>query len=415
MKVLWVKAGKLLPLDTGGKIRSYNILRLLAAQHQVTLLTYYSGQRDADYEQDIGCRFPGAVTFFHPASAENTVRHIGSYIVSLPFFAPFAVSKFTRPEVRRAAESRYRSRLFDIAVCDFLSASLNFPRRPAIPTVLFQHNVESTLWQRQARWEANWLKKLVLKIEAAKMTRYEQAALQKFDHIVAVSDQDREQMKIMVDASRISVVPTGVDLHQYRAVAGTWSEQPLVVFLGSMDWEANVDAAEYFCQDIWPLVLAKVPGARFRVVGRNPGPRVKRLASESVEVTGTVPSVIPHLRETRVFVVPLRIGGGTRLKMYEAMAMGKAVVSTSVGAEGLDVIHGRNILLADDAAAFAEGVALLLGDEELCRHYGAAAVELASQHDWSVVASRFADVLEAVARPASLDGKAAFVTESVNA
>jgi glycosyltransferase involved in cell wall biosynthesis len=183
-----------------------------------------------------------------------------------------------------------------------------------------------------------------------------------------------------------------------------------------MDWEANIDAVDYFCRDIWPQVLAKVPGARFRIVGRNPHGRVRKLASASVEVTGAVPSVVEHLREARVFVVPLRIGGGTRLKIYEAMAMGKAVVSTSVGAEGLDVSHGRNILLADDAASFAEGVVAFLRDEALCRRYGAAAIALAGRHDWSVIADQFAEVLESVARPgpAGLSSQAVPVTEAVN-
>ena len=414
MKVLWVKAGKLLPLDTGGKIRSYNIIRLLAAQHQVTLLTYYGGQRDTGYEREIAYRFPGAVTNFTAAPAENTIRHIISYLVNLRASAPCAVSKFADPETRRTIEVWFKDQLFDIAVCDFLSASLDFPRTLSIPTVLFQHNVESALWGRQAHWETNWLKKLAFKIEAGKMARYERGALRRFHHIIAVSDHDREQMKLMVEASRITVVPTGVDLDRYRGALDTSSTQGLVLFLGSMDWEANIDAVEYFCRDVWPQVLAKVPGARFRIVGRNPHARVQKLASTSVEVTGTVPSVVEHLRDARVFVVPLRIGGGTRLKIYEAMAMGKAVVSTSVGAEGLDVNHGRNILLADDAATFAEGVAMFLHDEELCRRYGAGAIELADRHGWPVIANRFAEVLEKVARPAGVGSRAAFVTESVN-
>jgi len=413
MKVLWVKAGKLLPPDTGGKIRSYNILKLLAAQHHVTLLTYYGGQRDADYERDIEYRLPGAVTLLTAAPAENTARQIISYIAGLPSATPFAVSKFTAPEVRHTLDVWFKDRLFDVAVCDFLSASLNFPRTLSIPTVLFQHNVESALWRRQAQWELKWLKKLAFKMEAAKMARYERAVLSRFAHIIAVSDHDRDQMKTMVDASRITVVPTGVDLDQYRATEGTGSTELLVLFLGSMDWEANIDAVEYFCQDIWPLVLAKVPGARFRIVGRSPHARVQKLASTSVEVTGTVPSAVEHLREARVFVAPFRIGGGTRLKIYEAMAMGKAVVSTSVGAEGLDVSHGRDILLADDAAAFAEGVAMCLGDEKTSRRYGAAARELTNRHGWPVIVKRFVDVLERVARPASVGSRAALVGESV--
>jgi glycosyltransferase involved in cell wall biosynthesis len=173
-----------------------------------------------------------------------------------------------------------------------------------------------------------------------------------------------------------------------------------VLFVGAMDWEPNVDAAEYFCREIWPSIQAKVPEARFRIVGRNPHRRVQRLASNSVEVAGSVPSVVDHLRESAVVVVPLRVGGGTRLKIYEAMAAGKAVVSTSVGAEGLDVHHGQDIVLADDPITFAGAVTMLLQDVELRRRYERAAAALAGKYDWSAIGDKFGDVLEAVVEPA---------------
>jgi glycosyltransferase involved in cell wall biosynthesis len=161
-----------------------------------------------------------------------------------------------------------------------------------------------------------------------------------------------------------------------------------------MDWAPNIDGVEFFCQEIWPQVLAKVPAARFRIVGRDPQPRVKALASENVEVTGTVPSIVDHLREAAVFVVPLRIGGGTRIKIYEGMAMGKATVSTTIGAEGLDVQHGRNILLEDSPAGFAGAIVTLLQDEPVRRQYEAAAAATARKYDWSVITEQFVKVLE---------------------
>src|SRR5207237_2716497 len=169
--------------------------------------------------------------------------------------------------------------------------------------------------------------------------------------------------------------------------------QALVVFVGAMDWEPNIDAAEFFCSEVLPRIQAKIPEVRFRIVGRNPGRRVQRLKGKSVEVTGTVPSVLNHLQEAAVVAVPLRVAGGTRLKIYEAMAAGKAVVSTSIGAEGLDVHHGRDIILADNPGTFAQAVMMLLGDIELRRRYERAGAELAGQYDWSVIGDRFAEVL----------------------
>ncbi|MDT7604133.1 MAG: polysaccharide biosynthesis protein PslH, partial [Acidobacteriota bacterium] len=263
------------------------------------------------------------------------------------------------------------------------------------------HNVESTLWQRQAQHEPNPLHRVAFRLEAAKMSAYERATVRRFHHVVAVSEHDRALMSGMIDPSRITVVPTGVDLSQYRATAqatepssGGDADAPLVVFLGSMDWEANIDGVEWFCREVWNDVLKAFPRARFRVVGRDPHARVRRLASASVEVTGTVPSVVEHLREATVFVVPLRVGGGTRLKIFEAMAVGKAVVSTTVGAEGLDVSDGRDVLLADDAASFAAAINSLLGDPVRRRELEREASALAARHDWSVVVRRFEDALE---------------------
>jgi glycosyltransferase involved in cell wall biosynthesis len=164
-----------------------------------------------------------------------------------------------------------------------------------------------------------------------------------------------------------------------------------------MDWEPNIDAMEYFCDQIWPRILAEYPDAIFQIVGRNPFARVQRLASQSVQVTGTVPSVNDYLRDATVVVVPLRIGGGTRLKIYEAMALGKALVSTSIGAEGLSFQDGRDLLLADDASSFADAILLLLRDSLVRRKFEQAAVALAAQYDWSVVASQLAEVLENIA------------------
>lgn len=173
-------------------------------------------------------------------------------------------------------------------------------------------------------------------------------------------------------------------------------QRPLVMFVGAMDWEPNVDAVKYFCAEVWPQILTAVPGARFRIVGRNPDRRVAALVSESVEVTGRVPSVVDHLREAAVVVVPLRIGGGTRLKIYEAMAVGRAVVSTTVGAEGLDVHDGKDVVLADAPSAFAKSVIALLKDSAVRRKQEQAALVLARSYGWPRIGARFGEVLRQV-------------------
>lgn len=398
MRILWVKAGKLLPVDTGGKIRSYNILRHLARSHDVTLLSYYGGKRDSNYESEIQRELPGAETIYTATLDGNAVAQSLDYVWRVFQSAPFAVSKFTDPHVRRTVASWLNEKRFDVAVCDFLSASLNFPAVLPTPTVLFQHNVERDLWQRMAATESNPLRRLTYKVEAGKMDRYERAALGRFHHVIAVSDHDRRQMLAMDPNCVISVVPTGVDTKKYSIAPPATANPPKIVFTGSMDWEPNIDAVVYFCRDIFPRVLAAFPNAIFQVVGRNPHSQVRQLASPSVEVTGTVASVAGYLRDATLVIVPLRIGGGTRLKIFEAMAMGKALISTTIGAEGLDVQSGRDLILADDAASFADAVLLLLRDHALRQKYERAAAQLAAQYDWSTVTERFADVLEKVSR-----------------
>src|SRR2546426_5056206 len=229
------------------------------------------------------------------------------------------------------------------------------------------------------------------------MLCYKRKMVRQFQHVIAVSEHDRELMSRWVEPSHITIVPTGVDLRQFEAKFPGTEKENLVIFVGAMDWEPNIDAVQYFCQEIWPSVQANIPGARFRIVGRNPDRRVQKLAGETVEVTGSVPSVVDHLHAAALVVVPLRIGGGTRLKIYEAMAAGKAVVSTSVGAEGLDVHHGRDIVLADDPTTFAENVVSLLRDEQLRRRYEQSAAALAANYDWAAISEKFLSVLGSLA------------------
>ncbi|HEX5482863.1 MAG TPA: glycosyltransferase family 4 protein [Terriglobia bacterium] len=405
MKILWVKAGKILPVDTGGKIRSYNLLRYLHTRHDVTFLSYYGGKRDEGYEKEIGRELPGAVAIHVGTPGAKFYETVWEYARAFPSRHPFSVARFTSRKIQHLLAEWIAEGRFDVAICDFLAPSLNFPSQLALPTVLFQHNVEGVLWRRQAETQESGWKKLLYGIEAARMERYESSAVRRFHHVIAVSEKDRQWMGEMTDVSRISVVPTGVDLGLYRRDSAN-AVKPLVVFTGSMDWRANIDGVAYFCREIWPAVEARVPDARFRIVGRYPPKSIRRLASGTIEVTGAVPSITEHLREAAVVVVPLRIGGGTRLKIYEAMAMGKVVVSTTVGAEGLNVHHGVDIMLCDDPKAFGEAVVMLLEDASLREKYGQAAAQLAAQYDWPVIADQFAEILENIIQPGKVSSEA---------
>lgn len=401
-----MKANKLLPLHSGGDIRSYHIARYLASRHELCFFSYYDGKPDPDYERLLTEHLPGACSVCTGKPKSVPGRTL-DYLFRLGDRAPYAVSRFKSAQVREKLNLWFEQGEFDVAVCDFLDAAVNFPLLRTVPSVLFQHNVESEIWRRHAETERNPAKRPIYGMEFRKMLAYEKATVQTFPHVIAVSEHDRNLMSAWVDRSRVTVVPTGVDLRQYRPDFSDREVAPLVMFVGAMDWEPNIDAAEFFCKEIWPCVLGRIPEATFRIVGRNPDRRVQRLACSSIEVTGRVAAVRDHLCEAAVVVVPLRIGGGTRLKIYEAMAAGKAVVSTSVGAEGLDVHHGRDIVLADSPKAFAEAVLTLLADGETRRRYERTAAELAARHDWPAVGARFEGVLQKVIGyvPVSRDGQ----------
>ncbi|HVM91804.1 MAG TPA: glycosyltransferase [Terriglobales bacterium] len=416
MRILWVKADKLLPVENGGNIRTYHVLRYLAAQHQLTFYSYYGGNPDPDYERALQEQLPGSVAVCTGKAELSGVARGVDYLKHVGNSAPYAVSRFADEKVRHDLALWFRDERFDVAVCDFLDAAVNFPNRLNIPSVLFQHNVEAEIWRRHTETASSPLKKAMYGVEFHKMQRYEGAAVRRFQHVIAVSENDRGLMMRWVDGERITVVPTGVDLEQFAPHGTSVAEPgPVISFVGAMDWEPNVDGVEYFCSEIWPAIKGEVPEARFRIVGRNPVRRVQKWASESIEVTGRVPSVVEHLRESAVVIVPLRVGGGTRLKIYEAMAAEKAVVSTSVGAEGLDIHPGRDIMLAEDATAFSQAVIMLLRDRELRRRYEKAAAETAARYDWPAIGERFSEVLQMVANAKIVGNKVAERADAVPA
>jgi len=394
LRILWIKANKLLPVHSGGDIRSYNIARQLAQRHELTFLSYYDGAKDRDYERQLGERFPGAICIA-TEKAEGSLLNRGiDYVGHLASPLPYAVGRFACKAVQQKLQELFDEHRFDVAICDFLDAAVNFPSQLSTVSVLFQHNVESEIWRRHAATESNLVKRRMYSMEFKKMARFEGQAVRKFHHVIAVSEHDRSLMEAWVESSRITVVPTGVDLEQYKPDVSKSPASPMVMFVGAMDWEPNIDAMEYFCRQIWPVVLARIPDAKLRIVGRNPGQRVRALTAPSIEITGRVSSVAEHLHDASVVVVPLRIAGGTRLKIYEAMAAGKAVVSTSIGAEGLDVHDGRDIVLADDPDSFSDAVLTLLSDHLSRRQYERAAAELAARYDWAVIGDQFGGILE---------------------
>jgi glycosyltransferase involved in cell wall biosynthesis len=229
--------------------------------------------------------------------------------------------------------------------------------------------------------------------QAAKMRRFEGQALRSFDGVIAVSERDGQQFRKSYAVADPQVIPTGVDLDFFAwqaPLSPGAGQPPTAVFTGSMDWAANVDGVRFFLAEVWPLVLARQPDARFTVVGRHPPAALVREAEgvAGVSFTGFVDDVRTHVRPAQAFVIPLRVGGGTRIKAFEAMAMGCPVVSTAIGIEGLGVTSGEHYLLADSAAEQAEAVLRLFTQAPLRQALAQAARTVVEQRFGHLVAAR---------------------------
>ncbi len=397
MHILWLKTELLHPVDKGGRIRTYNMLRELCRDHHVTYLTLDDGSAApnapalaAEYCHEL-VRVPfstapkGGFQFFAELAANAMSRW------------PYAVAKYRSVQMERAIVSAARNGP-DIVVCDFLFPGVNVPNGLGIPTILFQHNVEAVIWERHMQMAGSRLKRAYMADQWRRMQKHEQAECLRFDHVVAVSTDDAMAFTASYGAKSVSSVSTGVDTNYFKPSLSVPRKKNNLVFTGSMDWLPNEDAIVWFVESILPIVQQTVPDVSLTVVGRAPSPRIVALGSNSaVEVTGSVPDVRPFIDRAELFVVPIRIGGGTRLKIYEAMAMERAVVSTTVGAEGLPVKDGVHVLLRETPEATAQAITTLLANPEQCVALANAGAQLVRERfGWDGVARQFAETCQSV-------------------
>ena len=411
MHILWVKNELLHPLDKGGRIRTYEMLRRLRDHHRVSYVALDDGTTTAEqrarareYCDDL------VLVPWRRAPLRGWRRGLAilrNVVSSLPFaLAPYRSAAMTRVIRERCTEGDARA---DVVVCDFLVPALNVPAGLPCPVVLFQHNVEAMIWERRTRVAANPVMRLYMAEQWRRMRRVEREQCLRFDHVVAVSPEDAAVFRSAYGVEHVSSVPTGVDTDFFRPSGAVAQATASIVFTGSMDWMPNEDGMVFFVDEVLPRIERAVPEASLTIVGRNPTARVRALADRNprVTVTGTVPDVRPYLESASVVVVPLRVGGGTRIKIYEAMGMERAVVSTTIGAEGLDVADGEHIVLADDPASFADAVIALLRAPERAAAVGrSAAAHVRAHFGWASVAEQFAERCSAAAsrqeRPSSV-------------
>ena len=393
-RVLWISPKLPFPLLSGDKIRQYNLLRRLAAKHMIHLVTFIERPTDRDFVPVLE-KFCERVTVVPlPPRWPLPVRAL----VALDPRAPFSARRCDSPLLRRAIAVETAETDYDVVQIEHIHMAQYFsnvaPGR-RVAKILTLHNVDSVLTARCAAVESFAVKRLYWRFESTKFVKLERKWLRAVDAVITMSEHDREFLLRAVPGSRPVTVENGVDIEEYE-IGSEANRDCSVVFTGSLGYPPNTDGVNFFLKLVWPRVRNAVPQATCTIVGRDPSPSLTSLSgTNGIVVTGPVEDVRPYLARAGVVVIPVRAGGGTRLKILEAMATGNGIVSTRLGAEGLDVCDGRDLLLADGPQAFAQATIRVLTDAELRQRLGAAARRRAEErYDWRFAAETLDRIYE---------------------
>lgn len=397
MKILWLSPLLPHPILQGGQIRSLGILKKLHAWHEVHFASMWQpGQSEGRARTGEYCTKAYLVEHCPPPA--RSLEFMRSAVGNLVSPLPLTIARDISPQMRALISQLQSDESFDVTVCDFLHSAVNTERRAGL--VLFQHNVETMIWRRMSEHAATPLHRWYFGRQADRMYRFERSVCRTVGHVIAVSENDAKLMRDMYDLEDVTAIATGVDLEYFQPPAEAPPAKHDLVFFGSMNWMANVDGILWFTSQVLPLIRRQRPQCTLALVGRDPAPQIVRLGEQDpfITVTGTVEDIRPYLWSSRVAIVPLRVGGGTRIKIYEAMAAKLPQVSTTIGAEGLDVNPGRNIEIADEPEEFAARCLELLDNAEARRRRTEAARRLVEEKfSWEHVARQFEGILTRVA------------------
>jgi glycosyltransferase involved in cell wall biosynthesis len=366
------------PLNSGAKIRQYHMLRHLARSHEVTLVSFTR----ADDPPEAIEHLRGICQAVHPVPMRRSAwRNLQAAVKGVLTGLPIVIARDKVVEMEAFLRRLTTENSFGVIHADQLSMAwwgqlaARMARTPRPRTLLDEHNAIYLLTRRMADTERNFLRRAIMKREARAFRRYEAEMCRAFDTLLTVTEEDREHLLALFPpgererlAGKFAVVPICVDPEQVSPVVHIEASTPTVLHLGTMFWPPNVNGVLWFAREVLPLVHQQVPEARFVVVGKNPPAEVQALAADPrIEITGYVADPMPYLEAADAFVVPLHAGGGMRVKIVDGWLWGLPIVSTPIGAEGIQVLDRENLLLAEDAPAFAEATVRLLTDPALNR------------------------------------------------
>lgn len=392
MKILFLSRWFPYPADNGSKIRIFNLIRQLSRQHSLDLISFCSEPVSAE-------RFEGlrpycgtiAAALYHPFEPDRW-EAIRGFFSTWPRSMVATHSAELEQEVARAVSSR-RYDLVIASQIDMVPYALDIP----VPLKVFEE-IELTTQYEQVTGQKNPVKRMRSALTWRKLAQFLKRTMPQFDGITVVSEQERRRIcEVIPGFEKITVIPNGVDLSYLSGDFGE-PEPDTLIYNGALTYSANFDAMMYFLKEVFPLIRQQRPGACIYITGKTDGVRLQDLpAGDGVVYTGYLPDIRPRVARSWVSVVPLRLGGGTRLKVLESMALGTPVVSTTKGAEGLEVHPGEDILIADNPVGFASAVLRLFYDPVLRRNMGAAGRENVSRnYSWDTIGSRFNGFLDQV-------------------
>lgn len=387
-RVLFLAAHPPYPLDSGHKQRSFHLLKALSSRYDVTLLTFASGRKPEHYGRELMALCHDIVVVHHPRLDQNPVPPL---LNSLKSDTPYTVLRYRSSELRKELRSLLQQRDFALVHFDRLEMAQYLDDVGEVPTVLSTHTVRARSWERHGQTHIlpgravfAWQHQLV--------ERFELDVIARVDSIIASSQQDRQWIFEHSSQRSVAVVPNGVDFQKVASATTPPTEANTIGFVGSLDWPPNSEGVTHFLREIWPEIKRRVPGVRFYLVGRRPTTeiRAQALIDKSVVVVGAVDDIRPYMQRCALYVAPLYVASGARLRILEACALGKGVVSTPIGAEGIDAIDGESILIARDDSHMVDLVVELLADESRTTYVGENARVLAKQsHDWSTIGQQY--------------------------
>lgn len=399
LRILYVSRMFPFPPNRGERKRDYYLLRALSQYHHVTLVSRLYTEEDQEALTDAVsvCNCVRAVFVPAPRNVLEATKRL-----SWPLLAgkPLRLGMSCFPQIGRLINEELSQTAYDVLQIEHSILAHYLRYVPPVyrgAKVIDLHNIETLRLARMANVSTKPLLRLMLKIDARRMRRYEPAKLAQFDHILTVSDLEREQVRAWLPQSRVTTIENGIDLFEVPDEGVACPEQcgPELLFVGSMKYPPNEEAILWFVHNVLPLIQARVPEVHLTVVGHNPSSRLLTLVSDSIEVTGSVPSVEPYYKRAAVVIAPLWASGGTQFKLLEAMNYGVPVISTSLAIQGLAVRPKVDLEVADGAVEFAERViALLERPEERSRLARNARERIRERYDWRFIGDRLNEVLQ---------------------